>query len=449
MTKRFSFSQLVLLVAALVLAVIWLAPIAWAVATSLKPESETTKLPLEWIGNALTFDSYALVLETGGIVKWAINSTVTSVIVTFLTVLFSAMAAYGFARTQFKGQRVLLGLILAYIMIPPQVLMAPLFAEMVSLGLVDTWWAIILPQVAAPLIVYILFKFFQDVPPELEQAAFVDGAGRWRVFFTIVLPLSRPVLAAVSIFTFINTWNNFLWPFLVSTDPNTMTLPVGLANVVQGTFGLRYAQIMASVVLAGLPLLFVFVLFQRQIVRGVAHGPGRASDVQRLRKAASFSRPSGTPQCRRISRRLSQLHASSPSAATASRASRCKAVRVCGAGAPGRSKTVSMRSPTIGNACSPSAPVSLAISAEARAGASAGRRRRLTRVARVARSPSPYGSGVGPVTVSSRRTSSPASEVAASPRRLTKESAAQARTSSSASPSRAATTSSCRARPPG
>nr|WP_236667183.1 carbohydrate ABC transporter permease [Nonomuraea sp. K271] len=256
---------------ALVLAAIWLAPIAWAVATSLKPEDETTVTPLQWFGSEITFDSYALVLETGGILKWAVNSTVTAVIVTFLTVLFSAMAAYGFARTQFKGQRVLLALILAGIMVPPQVLIAPLFAEMVAFGLVDTWWAIILPQVAAPLIVFILFKFFQDVPPELEQAAFVDGAGRWRVFFTIVLPLSRPVLAAVSIFTFINTWNNFLWPFLVSTDPNTMTLPVGLANVVQGTFGLRYAQIMASVVLAGLPLLVVFVLFQRQIVRGVAH----------------------------------------------------------------------------------------------------------------------------------------------------------------------------------
>ncbi|MED7923218.1 carbohydrate ABC transporter permease [Nonomuraea sp. LP-02] len=271
MTKRFRPGQLVLLLVALVLAAVWLAPIAWAVATSLKPETETTKLPLEWFGSELTLDAYRLVLGTGDILTWAINSTVTAVLVTFLTVLLSAMAAYGFARTHFRGRRALLGLILAGIMVPPQVLIAPLFAEMVALGLVDTWWAIILPQVAAPLIVYVLFKFFQDVPPELEQAAFVDGAGRWRVFFTIVLPLSRPVLAAVSIFTFITTWNNFLWPFLVSTDPNTMTLPVGLANVVQGTFGLRYAQIMASVVLAGLPLLVVFVLFQRQIVRGVAH----------------------------------------------------------------------------------------------------------------------------------------------------------------------------------
>jgi multiple sugar transport system permease protein len=271
MTKRFSPNQLILLAITGVLAVIWLAPIAWAVATSLKPEADTTRLPLTWFGSEVTLDAYSLVLGTGGIVKWAINSTVTAVVVTLLTVLFSAMAAYGFARTQFRGQRVLFAAILAGIMVPPQVLIAPLFAEMVTLGLVDTWWGIILPQVAAPVIVYILYKFFQGVPPELEQAAFVDGAGRWRVFFMIVLPLSRPVLAAVAIFTFITTWNNFLWPFLVSTDPNTMTLPVGLANVVQGTFGVRYAQIMASVVLAGLPLLIIFVFFQRQIIRGVAH----------------------------------------------------------------------------------------------------------------------------------------------------------------------------------
>jgi len=96
---------------------------------------------------------------------------------------------------------------------------------------------VILPQVAQPAMVYILYKFFQGVPRELEEAAFVDGAGRWRVFFTIVLPLSRPVLAAVSIFVFIGAWNNFLWPFLVTTDPNAMTLPVGVFNVIQGGSG--------------------------------------------------------------------------------------------------------------------------------------------------------------------------------------------------------------------
>ncbi|WP_307710252.1 carbohydrate ABC transporter permease [Streptomyces sp. V1I6] len=259
-----------LLVVALVLTVAWLIPLAWAVATSLKPEGETTKTPLEWFGSRITFEAYSKVWESGDLMRWMMNSAYISVMTTVLTVLTCAMAAYGFTRTDFRGRKLLYGLVLAGIMVPPQVLIAPLFTEMVQLGLVDTYWGVILPQVAVPAMVFILVKFFEGVPRELEEAAFVDGAGRWRVFWTIVMPLSRPVLAAVAIFTFISTWNNFLWPFLVTTDPGGMTLPVGLVNV-QSSFGVRYAQIMAALVIAGLPLLIVFMLFQRQIVRGIAH----------------------------------------------------------------------------------------------------------------------------------------------------------------------------------
>jgi multiple sugar transport system permease protein len=256
--------------AALALAALWVLPLAWAVATSLKPENETTRTSLEWIGSRITFDAYEKVWASGDLARWMVNSAYISAVTTVLTVLTCAMAAYGFSRTEFRGRRALYGLVMAGIMVPPQVLIAPLFAEMVSLGLVDTYWGVILPQVAVPAMVFILVKFFEGVPRELEEAAFVDGAGRWRVFWTVVVPLSRPVLAAVAIFTFIQTWNNFLWPFLVTTDPNAMTLPVGLVNV-QSTYGARYAQVMASLVIAGLPLLLVFAFFQRQIVRGVAH----------------------------------------------------------------------------------------------------------------------------------------------------------------------------------
>ncbi|WP_344323016.1 carbohydrate ABC transporter permease [Streptomyces macrosporus] len=259
-----------MLAVALVLAVLWVLPLAWAVATSLKPENETTRTSLEWIGSRITFDAYEKVWASGDLGRWMLNSAYVSVVTTVLTVVTCAMAAYGFSRTEFRGRRFLYGLVLAGIMVPPQVLIAPLFAEMVSLGLVDTYWGVILPQVAVPAMVFILVKFFEGVPREVEEAAFVDGAGRWRVFWTVVVPLSRPVLAAVAIFTFIQTWNNFLWPFLVTTDPGGMTLPVGLVNV-QSTYGARYAQVMASLVIAGLPLLLVFAFFQRQIVRGVAH----------------------------------------------------------------------------------------------------------------------------------------------------------------------------------
>lgn len=267
---RWSPGRIAMLLIALALVVVWVLPLAWAVATSLKPEGETTTTPLKWIGSTITFDAYREVWKSGDIGQWMFNSAYISVMTTLLTVVLCAMAAYGFSRTEFRGRKALYGLVLAGIMVPPQVLMAPLFAEMVSMGLVDTYWGVILPQVAVPAMVFILVKFFDGVPRELEEAAFVDGAGRWRVFWTIVMPLSRPVLAAVAIFTFISTWNNFLWPFLVTTDPNGMTLPVGLVNV-QSSYGLRYAQMMASVVIAGLPLLVVFTLFQRQIVRGVAH----------------------------------------------------------------------------------------------------------------------------------------------------------------------------------
>ncbi|AXG81268.1 carbohydrate ABC transporter permease [Streptomyces paludis] len=266
---RWTPGRLALLAGAVVLAAVWVAPLAWAVATSLKPEAEATRTPLRWIGSTVTLRAYRQVWEAGDIGRWMFNTAYISVMTTLLTVVCCAMAAYGFARTDFRGRKALYGVVLAGIMVPPQVLIAPLFAEMVSFGLVDTYWGVILPQVAVPAMVFILVKFFDGVPRELEEAAFVDGAGRWRVFWTIVVPLSRPVLAAVAIFTFISTWNNFLWPFLVTTDPNGMTLPVGLVNV-QSSYGLRYAQMMASVVIAGLPLLVVFALFQRQIVRGLA-----------------------------------------------------------------------------------------------------------------------------------------------------------------------------------
>ncbi|MDF0373958.1 MULTISPECIES: carbohydrate ABC transporter permease [Streptomyces] len=267
---RWTPGRIALLVVALLLTAAWLLPLAWAVATSLKPEGDTTRTPFSWTGSRVTFDAYGKVWESGDLMVWLMNSAYISVMTTLLTVVTCAMAAYGFTRTDFRGRRLLYGLVLAGIMVPPQVLIAPLFREMVQLGLVDTYWGVILPQVAVPAMVFILVKFFEGVPRELEEAAFVDGAGRWRVFWTIVIPLSRPVLAAVAIFTFISTWNNFLWPFLVTTDPGGMTLPVGLVSV-QSTFGVRYAQIMASLVIAGLPLLIVFAFFQRQIVRGIAH----------------------------------------------------------------------------------------------------------------------------------------------------------------------------------
>ncbi|SDQ36756.1 carbohydrate ABC transporter permease [Quadrisphaera sp. DSM 44207] len=253
-----------------VLAVLWLAPLAWALLTSLKTEADTTTVPLEVVPDSgFTLQAYRAVLGDDDLVTWFVNSTVVAVVVTAATVALSAAAAYGFSRTRFRGRTALFALTVAGIMIPPQILIVPLYRQMLSWGTADTFAGIILPQLVAPAMVFILKKFFDGIPTELEEAARVDGAGSFRIFWQVVVPLSRSILAAVAIFVFISAWNNFLWPFIITSDPELMTLPVGLVQV-QSSFGVRYAQVMASAILAGLPLVVVFMLFQRQIIRGVA-----------------------------------------------------------------------------------------------------------------------------------------------------------------------------------
>ncbi|MEV7403172.1 carbohydrate ABC transporter permease [Streptomyces sp. NPDC091267] len=263
-------AKAVAVLALVVTAVMWLLPLASAVVTSFKSEADAASAGTGWIpAHGFTLDAYRKILDQGNLPLWALNSLLVTVSVTVITVTVSALAAYGLSRTVFRGRKVLLAVTLASIMVPPQILIVPLFRQMVAAHLADTYAAMILPQVVAPAMVYVLKKFFDGIPRELEEAARIDGAGGFRVFWTIVLPLSRPILAAVAIFVFITTWNNFLWPFISTSDPDLMTLPVGLSTV-KDSYGLQYAQSAASSLLAAIPLVVVFMVFQRQIVKSVA-----------------------------------------------------------------------------------------------------------------------------------------------------------------------------------
>ncbi|MFE6735091.1 carbohydrate ABC transporter permease [Microbacterium sp. NPDC057650] len=269
-TRRFGPTRVIAFVVLALMAVGWLLPFLWAVATSFKTETDAASGDPGWIGpSGPTAEAFTSVLSQGNVYVWAWNSLWTSAVVTLITVAISAGAAYAFSRLDFKGRRWLFVVIIASIVVPPQVLIIPLFYEMLAFNLVDTPWGLILPQVVAPAMVFILKRFFDAVPIELEDAARVDGASRFRIFWSIVLPLSRPILASVAIFVFIGAWNNFLWPFLVINDTTLMTLPVGLQTVISA-YGVQYAQVMAQAVLAALPLIIVFLVFQKQIVKGVA-----------------------------------------------------------------------------------------------------------------------------------------------------------------------------------
>ncbi len=253
----------------IVMALIWLIPILWALDTALKPEGETTAIPVSWFASHFTLQAFATTLATTNLPTWYFNSILTSAIISIVTVLLASTAAFAFSRVPFSGRNTLFWIILAGIMVPGQILIVPLFAMMQSLNMVDTYWGIILPQLASPIAVFIFKQFFDGIPYELEEAAVMDGASLWRVYWQIWMPLARPAIAAVAIFAFVASWNNFLWPFIVISSNNLMTLPVGLATV-QTSFGIRYAQIMATALLGGVPVLIVFLFFQRQIVQGVA-----------------------------------------------------------------------------------------------------------------------------------------------------------------------------------
>ena len=251
-------------------AALWLIPVVFALDTSLHTNA-TTSLPASNIisSGTYTLRSYVSLIQQGNVLDWYLSSFITSVLCVVLTVITASLAAYPLSRMRFRGRNLVFWLVLAGIMVPGQVLIIPWFREFNSLHLLNTYWAVALPQVPSAIAVFIFKQFFDGLPKEIEESARVDGAGYWTIFRTLIMPLCRPAIAAVSIFTFVATWNNLLWPLLALTNPKLMTIPVGLATV-QGSFGLRNADIMASALLGALPLILLFLFFQRRIVEGIA-----------------------------------------------------------------------------------------------------------------------------------------------------------------------------------
>jgi multiple sugar transport system permease protein len=253
-----------------VFSVLWLIPSLWAVKTSLTANTTSAigagPILHDW---NLTLASYATLLSGGDLWNWYLASAVTSVVTVFLTVIFGSMAAYALSRLQFRGRRLVFLLMIAGIMIPPQVLIVPVFQELNLVGLLNTYWAVILPQVPAVIAVFVFKQFFDGLPKDFEEAARIDGAGFWTTYRSIILPLSRPVIGAMSIVTFVGVWNNLILPLFVLSNPKLMTIPVGLATV-QGSYGQRLSDVQASSILGALPLVILFLLFQRRIVEGVA-----------------------------------------------------------------------------------------------------------------------------------------------------------------------------------
>ncbi|NAZ74835.1 ABC transporter permease subunit [Kineococcus sp. T13] len=253
-----------------VFAVIWLLPSLWAIKTSFTSNAVSalgTQAILEDVNPTLA--SYSALLGGGDLWNWYLASFITSTLSALLVVVFASMAAFAISRMRFRGRNVVFVLMLAGIMVPADVLIIPIFQMLNTVGLLNTYWAVIFPQVSSVIALFVFKQFFDGLPKELEEAARLDGASNWRIYRSVVMPLSRPVLSAMAIVTFVGVWNNLILPLFVLSNPDLMTIPVGLATV-QGSFGQRFSDIQASTILGALPLVILFLIFQRRIVEGVA-----------------------------------------------------------------------------------------------------------------------------------------------------------------------------------
>ncbi|HEY8724793.1 MAG TPA: carbohydrate ABC transporter permease [Gaiellaceae bacterium] len=242
-------------------------PFAWMVSTSLKPDLAVFQTPPQLIPKPFQPSNYSTVVHIFPVWRFLINSVFVAVISTTLQVGTSAMAAYAFARLKFRGSGVLFMLYLTTLMVPFQVTIVPLFVEMKYLHFVNSYPGLIVPSIASAYGTFLLRQAFLSLPSELEEAAFVDGAGHWTVFTRIALPLVRPSLATFAVLSFIASWNSFLWPLVIISSQKLMTLPVGLSNL-QGEHLTAWNLVMAGATISVLPILLVYLVAQKQIVRG-------------------------------------------------------------------------------------------------------------------------------------------------------------------------------------
>jgi multiple sugar transport system permease protein len=254
------------------LTIIFVAPLLWMLVTSFKDQNAAiTNNAYSWIPNPFETTSYSTLINNGNfpVMHWFLNSLLAGLANTVLILIVDAMAAYALARLDFPGKKVIFGTIVGTIFIPSFVFLIPNFLIVSQLGWLDSLWAIIVPSAGGAFGVFFLRQFFSTLPKELEEAAVIDGANQWTVFFRVVLPLARPALATLAVLSFLTNWNDFLWPvYVLFTAPN-LTLPAGLQNL-QSAATTNYPLIMAGAVVASVPALILFIIAQRQIIEGVA-----------------------------------------------------------------------------------------------------------------------------------------------------------------------------------
>lgn len=269
-------TKIVLTVVLYLICIAWLFPLFYIVMTSFRSDTAVRLEGFRLIPEHFTLSTYQKVLsdtKTTPVLLWFLNSVIVSVSTTVLVVLIASMAAYGYARMEFAGRKVIFTLLMATMMIPGVINLIPTYTIVSSLHLKNTLWALILPALGGVGNIFLIRQFFFSIPKDFDEAATIDGAGSVRVFFQILLPQLIPVLVVVALFTFLGSWNDFLWPLIIMDDSKKRTLTAGL-SLLNGQYDRRFASKMAATVISAIPVLLIYLFAQKYLLQGVSLSSG-------------------------------------------------------------------------------------------------------------------------------------------------------------------------------
>lgn len=275
-SKAQKITQAVLILLMIAVCLIVLFPICFMVLTSFRTDEDVVYNGYRLFPEVFSLESYKGVLSATSsqpVLRWFANSLLVATLSTVLTVFVDALAAYGYARMEFKGKKLIFTLLMFTMMIPGVINLIPTYSIVSGLGLKNTVWALVLPGLSGVGNIFLIRQFMYTVPKQLDEAAAIDGAGNIRIFFCIILPQLVPVLVTVGLFTFLGSWNDLLWPMIVMTDTKNRTLTAGL-SVLQGQYDRRYASLMAATVVSVVPVMTIYLFAQKYLLQGISLASG-------------------------------------------------------------------------------------------------------------------------------------------------------------------------------
>ncbi len=272
MKKKIGIGKTLAFVFCLVFAIIWIAPLSQSLMTSLKSEKEIKMSGYSFLPQSPTTESYTDLFSTRSdstpIMKWFVNSLITSTASTLLVLVISSTSAFAYARLQFKGKNVLFGILMATMVFPSVINLIPLYKICAALNMINTKWALILPGASGAFNIFLIRQFMLGIPKELDEAARIDGASYFQIYYKIMLPLCAPVLTVVGMFAFTGSWNDFLWPTLVISNVDKMTITPGM-QILKGTYDVYPSHAMAGGIVSVLPTFILFLFAQKYFIKGM------------------------------------------------------------------------------------------------------------------------------------------------------------------------------------